>query len=77
MSATVDDIWCSYNFSDAALADPALGRIESRASAVFFSPGSARMPVGVDLLACAKPTKQDLSLLVGQASSWTLLFPES
>ncbi|MBQ0796483.1 hypothetical protein [Zhongshania sp.] len=77
MSATVDDIWYSCNFSDAALADPALGRIEAQASALFFSPGSARMPVGVDLLACAKPTKQDLSLLVGQASSWTLLFPES
>ena len=41
MSATVDDIWYSCNFSDAALADPALGRIEAQASALFFSPGSA------------------------------------
>lgn len=44
---------------------------------LYFSPLAARMPMGVELQACAKPVRQDLSILVGKVSSWSLLFPDS
>ncbi len=44
---------------------------------VYFSPQAGRMPIEVKLRACAKPDKQGLSLLVGEASSWAIFFPEA
>lgn len=43
---------------------------------VYFSPQAARMPIAANLRPCAKPAKQGLSLLLGTASSWSILFPE-
>jgi hypothetical protein len=44
---------------------------------VYFSPGSDIVAREFDADPCARPSCDDLSLLVGSPDSWSALFPES
>ena len=42
----------------------------------YFSPAARDVANALDAEPCERPTRAGLSLLAGDAASWTLLFPE-
>jgi hypothetical protein len=51
------------------------GRLHCEAK-VYFSPASAHIAQLLGAEPCEKPAKDGLSLIVGRAAAWSLLFPE-
>jgi hypothetical protein len=51
---------------------------ERRAKKVtaYFAPGAARLAAFFDAKPCDKPTGEGIGLLVGDARSWEIYFPE-
>ncbi len=52
------------------------GRLQCEVVA-YFSPAAAALAQELGAQPCEKPTHNELDLLAGDASSWTVLFPDA
>ena len=43
---------------------------------LYFSPASVAVATAVDAITCARPSPDDLGLLVGSEDAWSRLFPD-
>ena len=53
------------------------GRLHCEMIAYFFSPAASHLAKVFDARPCAKPMREGLGLLAGDAQSWSALFPGS